>query len=231
MRRLYNLEAQPNPIEIDAAHSAVIVTDMQRDFMERGGVAEAWGQNPEALRHIIPNIQRVVDAARKAAIEVIWLREGYSSDLSDVPISWKEDFAEGERIGDVGNGGWRFLIRGELGHGIIDELSPAPEEKIFDKASKNAFHRPEFNAYLQQALKRNLLWTGVTTNVCVGTSVRASNDHGYRSVVLADGTAAYNPAWHENELDTIRGQGKQNKRGIFGWVTTSENVIRSLEAA
>lgn len=232
MSSIITLEAEPSAVTINLVETALIITDMQRDFLEAGGFGEGLGQDPMTLRHIISPIQKLITEFRNhPEMTIIFLREGYASDLSDVPTSWLEDFQSGTRPGNRGKGGWPFLIRGEKGHQIIDELIPQQEDIIVDKASKNAFNTDHFEKLLRSRPIpiKNLLWTGVTTNVCVGTSVRSSNDKGFRSIVLSDCTAAYNSAWHQYELDSIKGQGKHSGRGIFGWVTTSQQVIDALE--
>src|SRR5260370_27273489 len=149
-------------------------------------------------------------------------REGHSRDLSDAPQAKIERGAPSVRIGDPGPMG-RILIRGEAGHDIISEVYPLDSEIVIDKPGKGAFYATEFGDVLQKYGVENLLVCGVTTEVCVNTTVREANDRGYRCVVLADGCASYFPEFHEMGLKMIKAQG-----GIFGWVADSAAVLKAM---
>jgi len=187
--------AEPEPIELDWTKTALLIIDMQRDFMEPGGFGETL---------------------------VVLTREGHLPDLSDAPPAKVERGAPSLRIGDPGPMG-RILIRGEAGHDIIPELYPLDSEVVIDKPGKGAFYATELGDVLQKYGIENLLVCGVTTEVCVNTTVREGNDRGYRCVVLSDGCASYFPEFHEMGLKMIKAQG-----GIFGWVTDSAAVLEAL---
>jgi nicotinamidase-related amidase len=170
-------------------------------------------------------IAAVLGAAREAGLLVIHTREGHLPDLSDAPPAKLERGAPSLRIGDPGPMG-RILIRGEPGHDIIPELYPVNGEIVIDKPGKGAFYATDLGKLLQQHGTENLLVCGVTTEVCVNTTVREANDRGYRCVVLADGCASYFPEFHEMGLEMIKAQG-----GIFGWVSDSAAVLNALQSS
>jgi nicotinamidase-related amidase len=214
--------ADPAPIDLDWAATALLIIDMQRDFLEPGGFGEALGNDVSQLARAVKPIAAVLDAARNAGILIVHTREGHLPDLSDAPPAKIERGAPSLRIGDPGPMG-RILIRGEQGHDIIPELYPIDGEIVVDKPGKGAFYATEFEKLLQKFGIDNLLVCGVTTEVCVHTTVREANDRGYRCVVLADCCASYFPEFHETGLKMIKAQ-----RGIFGWVSDSAAVIAAL---
>src|SRR5712672_504466 len=195
--------AQPAPIDLDWAKTALVIIDMQRDFMEPGGFGETLGNDVSQLARAVNPIAAVLAAARDSGMLVIHTREGHLPDLSDAPPAKVERGAPSLRIGDPGPMG-RILIRGEAGHDIIPALYPLDD-------------------VLQRYCIENLLVCGVTTEVCVNTTVREANDRGYRCVVLADGCASYFPEFHEMGLKMIKAQG-----GIFGWVSDSAAVLEAM---
>jgi nicotinamidase-related amidase len=164
----------------------------------------------------------VLGAARDLGMLVVHTREGHLPDLSDAPPAKIERGAPSKRIGDPGPMG-RILIRGEAGHDIIPALYPLDSEIVIDKPGKGAFYATELGDVLQKYGIENLLVCGVTTEVCVNTTVREANDRGYRCVVLSDGCASYFPEFHEMGLKMIKAQG-----GIFGWVTDSAAVLKAM---
>ena len=214
------LAAEPEPIELDWAATALLIIDMQRDFMEPGGFGETLGNDVSQLARAVKPIAAVLDAARETGMLVVHTREGHLPDLSDAPPAKVERGAPSLRIGDPGPMG-RILIRGEAGHDIIPELYPLDSEIVIDKPGKGAFYATELGDVLQRYGIENLLVCGVTTEVCVNTTVREANDRGYRCVVLADGCASYFPEFHEMGLKMIKAQG-----GIFGWVSNSAAVLQ-----
>jgi nicotinamidase-related amidase len=214
--------AEPEPIEIDWSATALVIVDMQRDFLEAGGFGETLGNDVSRLATAIKPIASVLRAARDLGILVIHTREGHLPDLSDAPAAKVERGAPSLRIGDPGPMG-RILIRGELGHDIIPALYPLPTEIVIDKPGKGAFYATSLGEILQKHAIANLLVCGVTTEVCVNTTVREANDRGYRCVVLADGCASYFPQFHEIGLNMIKAQG-----GIFGWVSDSASVLKAM---
>jgi len=214
--------AEPAPIELHWPVTALLIIDMQRDFMEPGGFGETLGNDVSQLARAIKPIAAALDAARAAGLLVVHTREGHLPDLSDAPLAKIERGAPSLRIGDPGPMG-RILVRGEPGHDIIPELYPLDGEIVIDKPGKGAFYATELGDVLQKYGIENLLVCGVTTEVSVNTTVRESNDRGYRCVVLADGCASYFPEFHEMGLKMIKAQG-----GILGWVSNSAAVIAAM---
>src|SRR6266487_1282324 len=207
--------AEPAPIELDWASTALVIIDMQRDFMEPGGFGETLGNDVSQLARAVKPIGAMLAAARDTGMLVVHTREGHLPDLSDAPPAKVERGAPSKRIGDPGPMG-RILVRGEAGHDIIPELYPLDSEIVIDKPGKGAFYATELGDVLQNYGIENLLVCGVTT-------VREANDRGYRCVVIADGCASYFPEFHEMGLKMIKAQG-----GIFGWVADSAAVLKAL---
>ncbi len=216
--------AEPEPIDLDWSTTALVIIDMQRDFMEPGGFGETLGNDVSQLARAVKPIAAVLAAARDSGMLVVHTREGHLPDLSDAPPAKVERGAPSKRIGDPGPMG-RILIRGEAGHDIIPELYPLDSEIVIDKPGKGAFYATELGDVLQKYGIENLLVCGVTTEVCVNTTVREANDRGYRCVVIADGCASYFPEFHEMGLKMIKAQG-----GIFGWVADSAAVLKAMAA-
>lgn len=214
--------AEPAPIGLDWATTALLIIDMQRDFLEPGGFGETLGNDVSQLKRAVAPIGAVLGAARRMGLPVIHTREGHRPDLSDAPPAKIERGAPSLRIGDPGPMG-RILIRGEPGHDIIPELAPRPDEIIIDKPGKGAFYATELGDVLQKYGIETLLVCGVTTEVCVSTTVREANDRGYRCIVIADGCASYFPEFHAAGLAMIKAQG-----GIFGWVADSAAVLAAM---
>src|SRR6202051_4009689 len=214
--------AEPEPIELDWATTALVIIDMQRDFMEPGGFGETLGNDVSQLERAVKPIASVLNAARDLGMLVVHNREGHLPDLSDAPPAKVEAGVPSSRIGDPGPMG-RILIRGEAGHDIIPALYPLDSEIVIDKPGKGAFYATELGDVLQKYGIENLLECGVTTEVCVNTTVREANDRGYRCVVLSDGCASYFPEFHEMGLKMIKAQG-----GIFGWVSDSAAVLKAM---
>jgi len=216
--------AEPEPISLDWSTTALVIIDMQRDFMEPGGFGETLGNDVSQLAKAVKPIGAVLSAAREAGMLVIHTREGHLPDLSDAPPAKVERGAPSLRIGDPGPMG-RILIRGEAGHDIIPELYPLDSEIVIDKPGKGAFYATELTDVLGKYGIENLLVCGVTTEVCVNTTVREANDRGYRCVVISDGCASYFPEFHEMGLKMIKAQG-----GIFGWVADSAAILKAMQA-
>jgi nicotinamidase-related amidase len=217
------IAAEPEPVEVDWSATALVIIDMQRDFMEPGGFGETLGNDVSRLATAVEPIATVLSSARDMGMLVIHTREGHLPDLSDAPPAKVERGAPSLRIGDPGPMG-RILIRGEAGHDIIAELYPLDSEIVIDKPGKGAFYATELGDILQKYGIENLLVCGVTTEVCVNTTVREANDRGYRCIVLADGCASYFPEFHEMGLKMIKAQG-----GIFGWVSDSAAVLKAMK--
>jgi nicotinamidase-related amidase len=216
------IAAEPSPIDLDWSATALLIIDMQRDFLEPGGFGETLGNDVSQLARAVKPVATVLGAARDAGILVVHTREGHLPDLSDATPAKIERGTPSLRIGDPGPMG-RILIRGEAGHDIIPELTPIDGEIVIDKPGKGAFYATDLGKVLQDRGIANLLVCGVTTEVCVHTTVREANDRGYRCVVLADCCASYFPEFHEMGLKMIKAQG-----GIFGWVGDSAAAIAAM---
>jgi nicotinamidase-related amidase len=211
-------------VNVELAKLALIVIDMQRDFLEPGGFGETLGNDVSLLARTIRPIAQLLEAARRHQLLVIHTREGHRPDLSDAPKAKLERGAPSKRIGDSGPMG-RILVRGEAGHDIVPALAPVAGEPVIDKPGKGAFYATELEPILQHRGISTLIVCGVTTEVCVHTTVREANDRGYRCIVPSDATASYFPEFHEVALRMVVAQG-----GIFGWVSDSTRILRALAA-
>jgi nicotinamidase-related amidase len=216
------IQAEPYKFDFDAARCALLIIDMQRDFLEPGGFGTALGNDVSQLRRAIAPNQRLLAAWREAGLTVIHTREGHRPDLADLPPAKHIRGNAPAKIGDPGPMG-RILVRGEPGHDIIPELYPIDGEPVIDKPGKGAFFATDLGAILAHRGIRQLVVTGVTTEVCVNTTVREANDRGFDCLVVSDCTASYFPEFHAAGLAMIRAQG-----GIFGWVAPSSAVLAAL---
>lgn len=216
------IDAEPEPISIDPARTAVIIIDMQRDFLEPGGFGESLGNDVSLLSAAVQPCMALLDGARAKGMLVIHTREGHRPDLADAPKAKVERGAPSMRIGELGPMG-RILIRGEPGHDIVPELYPEAGEPVIDKPGKGAFYATRLHAILQNRNIDNLIVCGVTTEVCVHTTVREANDRGYRCIVPGDCCGSYIPEFHDVGLRMIKAQG-----GIFGWVSDSARVLAAI---
>ncbi|HWH94167.1 MAG TPA: cysteine hydrolase [Baekduia sp.] len=218
------MPAAPYEFELDPTTTALVIIDMQRDFLYPGGFGSLLGNDVELLQRTIAPLQEVLAAARAVGMPVIHTREGHRPDLTDAPPA---KLARGRLscgIGDPGPFG-RVLIRGEHGHDIIDELAPIDGEPVLDKPGKGAFYATDLELLLRNRGVERLIVTGVTTEVCVHTTVREANDRGFECLVLSDCVGSYFPEFHEVGLQMIAAQG-----GIFGWVASSAALLARLEA-
>lgn len=219
------IDARPYPYQLPAQPPALIVIDMQRDFVEPGGFGDALGNDVSRLQACVPVIAKLLVTARKLGLPVIHTREAHKPDLSDCPPAKRLRGDCRLKIGDVGPMG-RLLVDGEPGNAIIEALRPAPREIELTKPGKGAFHATPLQEILQSRGITHLLITGVTTEVCVQTTMREANDRGYECLLVEDGTESYFPEFKQATLGMITAQG-----GIVGWVAGSEAVIAGLEAA
>lgn len=219
-----DIAAEPFPFKLHAPHAALLIIDMQRDFLEPGGFGEMLGNDVAMLRRAIDPNSRLLDAWRAAGLMVIHTREGHRPDLADLPASKKSRSRGALGIGDSGPMG-RILVRGEAGHDIIPELYPAPGEPVIDKPGKGAFFATDLEAILRHRSINQLVVTGVTTEVCVNTTVREANDRGYECLVLEDCCASYFADFHEAGIRMVSAQG-----AIFGWVGNSADLITAISA-
>lgn len=214
-------DATPGKFETSLERCAAIFIDMQRDFLEPGGFGESLGNDVSRLRVAIEPCKRLLTGLRRAGAFIIHTREGHRPDLSDAPPA-KVHRGAGPKIGDVGPMG-RILVRGEPGQDLIEELYPIAGEPVLDKPGKGAFYATELEPMLRHRNIEALLVCGVTTEVCVHTTVREANDRGFRCAVISDCCASYFPEFHEVALRMVSAQG-----GIFGWVARSSHVLDAL---
>ena len=219
---ILHISAEPFASAVEVNQTALIVIDMQKDFLYPGGYGESLGNDPKLLQRAIQPVRRMLKAARELEMLLIHTREGHLPDLSDCPETKLARWPEGRRIGDQGPMG-RILIRGEAGHAIIHEVAPLPNEIVIDKPGKSAFYRTDLESVLNQRGIKNLLVAGVTTDVCCSTTVSGANDCGFNAIVLQDCMASYDPLRHDAALGIIKAQG-----GIFGWVTDSSKVLDAI---
>jgi nicotinamidase-related amidase len=218
-----SVDAEPYPFEFEPNHAALLIIDMQRDFLEPGGFGETLGNDVSRLRSAIEPNRRLLAEWRSAGLMVLHTREGHRPDLSDLPLAKKARGHGKITIGDSGPMG-RILVRGEPGHDIIPELYPLAEEPVIDKPGKGAFFATDLHAILQNRGIKKLIVTGVTTEVCVNTTVREANDRGYDCLVPSDCVASYFPEFQQAGLNMIKAQG-----GIFGWVSDSAKILAALK--
>jgi nicotinamidase-related amidase len=220
---MIKVTAEPYPFTFDTAHVALLCIDFQRDFVEPGGFGESLGNDVSLLRSTIEPTRRVLDAARRHGWTVVHTREGHRPDLSDLFPAKRDRGRPTLRIGDDGPMG-RLLVRGSEGHDIVPELAPAPGEVVLDKPGKGSFYATDLETILRARGITHLVVTGVTTEVCVQSTVREANDRGFESLVLSDCTGSYFPEFYESALAMFKAQG-----GIVGWVATSADLLAALD--
>jgi nicotinamidase-related amidase len=219
------ISAQPYDYAFETGKTALIVIDMQRDFIEPGGFGAALGNDVSQLDTAVPVVAALLDWARSLQMMVIHTRESHAPDLSDCPPSKLSRGNASLRIGDLGPMG-RILIRGEAGNDIVSAVAPIPGEVVIDKPGKGAFYGTDLHAQLQQHGISHLLFAGVTTEVCVQSSMHEANDRGYECLLVEDATASYFPHFKQATLAMIRAQG-----GIVGWTATLAQLKSGLTSA
>ena len=217
-------QANPFPYEFEVARTALVLIDMQRDFIEPGGFGETLGNDVSLLEAIVPATKEALRSWRQAGGLVVHTREAHAADLSDCPPAKRNRGNPTLRIGDQGPMG-RILVVGEPGNQIIEALAPIDGEIVIDKPGKGAFYATGLHELLQQRGITHLLFGGVTTEVCVQTSIREANDRGYDSLLLEDCTESYFPAFKAATLDMVRAQG-----GIVGWTAPSAALLAVLHS-
>jgi nicotinamidase-related amidase len=217
--------AMPYAFEMDPASTALVIIDMQRDFLLPGGFGESLGNDVGMLTKVVEPLGKVLAAARAAGMMVVHTREGHRPDMTDCPPAKLARGKSDTPIGSEGPNG-RILIRGEVGHDIIEELAPADGEAVLDKPGKGAFYATDLELMLRNAAIKSLIVTGVTTEVCVHTTVREANDRGFECLVPSDCVGSYFQEFHEVGLKMIAAQG-----GIFGWVSSSDELLAAMESS
>ncbi|MFN7124560.1 MAG: cysteine hydrolase family protein [Allorhizobium sp.] len=217
------IKARPFDFDLDRDHAALIIIDMQRDFVEPGGFGETLGNKVALLQAIIPATARLLAAFRAARLPVIHTRECHRPDLSDCPPAKRERGKPSLRIGDPGPMG-RILISGEPGADIIPELYPVEGEIVLDKPGKGAFYATPLGEILAERKIRQLVFAGVTTEVCVQTTMREANDRGFEGLLATDATESYFPEFKQAAIDMITAQG-----AIVGWAATVDQIVEALD--
>ncbi len=216
------IAAEPFPFTFDKTALALIVIDMQRDFAEPGGFGESLGNDVSRIQLIVPAVRRLIEGFRAQGMPVIHTMECHRPDLSDCPPAKRNRGTPRLKIGDVGPMG-RVLIAGEPGTAILDELAPIAGEIVIEKPGKGAFYATQLQDHLTRRRIRQLVFAGVTTEVCVQTTMREANDRGYDCLLAEDATESYFPQFKAAALDMIRAQG-----AIVGWTASVDQVLEGL---
>jgi nicotinamidase-related amidase len=214
--------AEPFPFAFEPATTALLVIDMQRDFIEPGGFGASLGNDVSRLGRIVPTVARLIAGCRAAKLPVIHTKECHRPDLSDCPPAKRARGKPTLRIGDPGPMG-RLLIAGEPGTEIVQALAPIVGELVIEKPGKGAFYNTDLHAALAARGVRTLLIAGVTTEVCVQTTMREANDRGYDCLLVEDATESYFPEFKAATLAMVRAQG-----AIVGWTAATDRVLEAL---
>jgi biuret amidohydrolase len=217
-----SIAAEPFAYDFAVSHTALVIIDMQRDFVEPGGFGETLGNDVSLLTAIVPACQAMLAAWRQAGGLVVHTREAHDADLSDCPPAKRNRGNPTLRIGDAGPMG-RILVAGEPGNQIIAELAPVAGEIVIDKPGKGAFYATGLQEMLEERGITHLLFMGVTTEVCVQTSMREANDRGFDSLLLVDCTESYFPHFKAATVEMIHAQG-----AIVGWTAPSTLMLSAL---
>lgn len=220
-----DIKALPFPFPLDRNAVALIVIDMQRDFTEPGGFGESLGNDVSLVAGIVPDVKRLIEGFRDAGLPVIHTMECHSPDLSDLPPAKQNRGNPKLRIGDMGPMG-RILIAGEPGTSILPDVAPVDGELVIEKPGKGAFYATPLGDELKAKGIRQLVFAGVTTEVCVQTTMREANDRGYECLIIEEATASYFPHFKAATLDMIRAQG-----GIVGWTAKLDDLLEVLSHA
>jgi nicotinamidase-related amidase len=218
------ISADPFAFPFNRDSLGLIIIDMQRDFVEPGGFGASLGNDVSRLGAIVPTVAQLLAGFRRAGLPVIHTRECHRPDLSDLPDAKRDRGTPNLRIGEPGPMG-RLLVAGEAGAEIIPELAPMPGETVLDKPGKGAFCRTNFEALLQERGLRHLIFAGVTTEVCVQTTMREANDRGYDCLLATDATESYFPSFKASTIEMITAQG-----GIVGWAASTDKILEVLSA-
>lgn len=216
------VHALPFDFEFQPQNLALIVIDMQRDFAEPGGFGASLGNDVSRVTAIVPTVRKLIEGFRAAKLPVIHTMECHRPDLSDCPPAKRNRGNPTLRIGEIGPMG-RVLITGEPGTAILDELAPLPGELVIEKPGKGAFYATALGDELQDLGVTHLVFAGVTTEVCVQTTMREANDRGYDCLLAEDATESYFPQFKAAAIEMIRAQG-----AIVGWTATTDQIIKGL---
>ena len=216
------INAMPFDFKFNRSNIALIVIDMQRDFAEPGGFGSSLGNDVSRITAIVPTVRKLIEGFRAAKLLVIHTMECHRPDLSDCPPAKRNRGNPTLRIGDVGPMG-RVLIAGEPGTAIISELSPLPNEIVIEKPGKGAFYATRLDDELKLHDITHLVFAGVTTEVCVQTTMREANDRGYDCLLAEDATESYFPEFKSAAIAMIRAQS-----GIVGWTATTDEVLKGI---
>ena len=216
------VHARPYDFPFDPAHTAVVMIDMQRDFLEPGGFGAMLGNDVSLLRPIVPACVRLLALARAKGMAVIHTQEAHDAQLADCPPSKRARGALSCGIGDPGPLG-RVLVAGEPGAGFVPELLPQPGDIVLRKPGKGAFHATSLDAILHAKGITHLLIGGVTTEVCVQSTMREANDRGYECLLVTDCAASYFPQFHAAVVEMVVAQG-----GIVGWAAPLAEIERAF---
>ena len=219
---MVEIAAAPFPFRFDKATTALIVIDMQRDFIEPGGFGASLGNDVSRLAAIVPTVARLIGGFRAAGLPVIHTKECHRPDLSDCPPAKRNRGSPTLRIGDPGPMG-RVLIAGEPGAEIVAELAPIAGETVIEKPGKGSFYATDLPATLAKLGTKSLVFAGVTTEVCVQTTMREANDRGFDCLLAEDATESYFPEFKAATLDMIRAQG-----AIVGWTAPTDRIVEAI---
>jgi nicotinamidase-related amidase len=220
-----DIAAEPFAFTFQCGSMALVVIDMQRDFAEPGGFGESLGNDVSRVQAIVPTVRRLLDGFRAAGLPVIHTMECHKPDLSDLPPAKRDRGNPPIRIGDPGPMG-RVLIAGEPGTAILADLAPLAGEIVIEKPGKGAFYATSLGEVLSRLGTRQLVFAGVTTEVCVQTTMREANDRGYQCLLAEDATESYFPEFKTAALAMIRAQ-----NAIVGWTATTDRILRGIQDA
>lgn len=219
------IPAQPFAFPLQRDAVALVVIDMQRDFAEPGGFGASLGNDVSRITRIVPDVKRLIEGFRKAGLPVIHTMECHRPDLSDLPAAKRNRGNPTLRIGDEGPMG-RILIVGEPGTAILPELAPIDGETVIEKPGKGAFYATELGDILRDRGIRQLVFAGVTTEVCVQTTMREANDRGYECLLAEEATESYFPEFKAAAIAMIRAQG-----AIVGWTAHVDDILETINHA
>jgi nicotinamidase-related amidase len=222
---MVEIKAQPFAFPARPDQLALIVIDMQRDFAEPGGFGASLGNDVGRITRIVPDVKRLIQGFRDAGLPVIHTMECHRSDLSDLPPAKRNRGNPSLRIGDEGPMG-RVLIVGEPGTAILPELAPIDGEIVIEKPGKGAFYATELGEVLKARGISQLVFAGVTTEVCVQTTMREANDRGYECLLAEEATESYFPEFKDAAIAMIRAQG-----AIVGWTAHVDDILESISHA